>query len=64
MDKTDKIVKQYLLESFPFILRLREDRLLKIVKSGSRCGYVQCDNEASENLRPAFIQLSIHLQEH
>ena len=38
--KSDFIVKQHLRESFPYKMRIREERLLQNIKSGSLFGYV------------------------
>ena len=53
--KTDVVVKQQLRESFPYKIRLSEERLLeKKIKNGSLFGYVQCDIEVPPELREHF----------
>ena len=54
MYKTNNIVKQHLRESFHNKMHLREEKLLRKIKSRSLFGYVQCDYEVPENLRETF----------
>ena len=44
-------VKEYLRESFPYRLPLREESLLEQIRSGRLFGYVQCDIEMPEELK-------------
>ena len=52
--KTKTCVKEHLRESFPYKRPLREEILLKQIRSGNLFGYVQCDIEVLEELRKKF----------
>ena len=52
--KATTCVKEHLRESFHYKRPLREENLLKEVRSGNLFGYVQCDIEVPEELKKKF----------
>ena len=52
--KTTNTVKQLIREHFPYRRSLAAEQLLEEIKKGKLFGYVQCDIEVPENLRPKF----------
>ena len=53
-NKTTNTVKQHIREHFPYKRSLAAEQLLEEIRKGEIFGYVQCDNEVPENLRPKF----------
>ena len=52
--KTTLCVKEPLRESFPYKRPMREERLLKQIRSGKLFGYVQYDIEVPDELKKHF----------
>ena len=53
--KTTNTVKQHIREHFPHRRSLAAEQLLEEIKKKKLFGYVQCDIEVPENLRPKFV---------
>ena len=62
--KTGTSVKETIRELLPYTRSLEECPLLEKVKSGKQFGYVQCDIEVLNKLKPHFCKFSRIIQKH